>query len=244
MTLSRRRFLGGAGAVALGFMGLRRAVARPGDGAGYGPLVRDPKGVLDLPEGFEYGVISRGGQKMTDGYYVPHLPDGMAAFEGPDGVTILLRNHECDPPVPGPFAHKRELVKKLGDKLYDKGGGLTPGPGGVTTIVYDTKKRRTLREFLSLAGTYRNCAGGPTPWGSWISCEEDTTRKGLHEECLAEKDHGRLVGVTAKGGIYTFAYNRVHTEFAGAVFSPDGTTLFVNLQDAGKTIAITGPWAA
>jgi hypothetical protein len=31
-------------------------------------------------------------------------------------------------------------------------------------------------------------------------------------------------------------------EFAGAVLSPDGSTLFVNIQSPGLTMAITGPW--
>ena len=31
-------------------------------------------------------------------------------------------------------------------------------------------------------------------------------------------------------------------ELAGAVFSPDGSTLFVNIQTPGVTVAITGPW--
>jgi secreted PhoX family phosphatase len=46
--------------------------------------------------------------------------------------------------------------------------------GGTTTLVFDTATGRLDRQFLSLAGTQRNCAGGPTPWGSWISCEETT----------------------------------------------------------------------
>ena len=32
------------------------------------------------------------------------------------------------------------------------------------------------------------------------------------------------------------------SELAGACFSPDGTTLFVNIQRPGMTVAITGPW--
>jgi secreted PhoX family phosphatase len=31
-------------------------------------------------------------------------------------------------------------------------------------------------------------------------------------------------------------------EFGGAVFSADGETLFVNLEFAGVTVALWGPW--
>jgi secreted PhoX family phosphatase len=69
-----------------------------------------------------------------------------------------------------------------------------------------------------------------SPWGDLIVCE-DRTGKVI-----------RMVGVTPKGKFYTFAKNHVNTEFAGSCFSPDGSTLFVNIQKKGLTVAITGPW--
>ena len=52
-----------------------------------------------------------------------------------------------------------------------------------------------------------------------------------------------LVGITPEGSIYKFAHNAASdSEFAGATFSPDGSTLFVNIQGDGLTLAITGPW--
>jgi secreted PhoX family phosphatase len=69
------------------------------------------------------------------------------------------------------------------------------------------------------------------PWGDLIVCED---RSG---------DEVRLVGVTPTGRLYTFARHHRHCEFAGVTFSPDGLTLFVNVQGAGLTIAIAGPWA-
>jgi secreted PhoX family phosphatase len=52
-----------------------------------------------------------------------------------------------------------------------------------------------------------------------------------------------LVGVTREGKLYKFAKNVLNTsELAGATFSPDGSTLFVNIQSPGMTLAITGPW--
>ena len=69
-----------------------------------------------------------------------------------------------------------------------------------------------------------------TPWGDLIICED-----GPEEEFL--------VGVTPEGHLYKFARNAGNmSELAGATFSPDGTTLFVNIQSHGITLAITGPW--
>ena len=65
-----------------------------GIGAGYGPLLPDAGGILDLPEGFSYRVLSRTGDAMSDGLLVPGLPDAMAAFAGPQGRTLLVCNHE------------------------------------------------------------------------------------------------------------------------------------------------------
>jgi secreted PhoX family phosphatase len=59
-----------------------------------GPLRADPDGLLDLPDGFSYRVISKSGDAMDDGLKVPPAHDGMAAFPGPDGRVILVCNHE------------------------------------------------------------------------------------------------------------------------------------------------------
>ncbi len=60
---------------------------------GFGPLVPDPEGILNLPQGFSYKIISRWQETMSDGFLVPGNADGMAAFTGPDGLTVVLRNH-------------------------------------------------------------------------------------------------------------------------------------------------------
>ncbi|MBD1868203.1 DUF839 domain-containing protein [Cyanobacteria bacterium FACHB-471] len=131
---------------------------------GYGSLVRDPNGLLDLPPGFQYRILSQTGNVMSDGHPVPGNPDGMAAFAGRDNTIILVRNHEMN----------------LGE--WDKPAAIAPshktydstGRGGTTTLILN-RDRRIIRDFVSLAGTHRNCAGGATPWGSWISCEEDVS---------------------------------------------------------------------
>lgn len=197
MSQSRREFLKQCGAVSLGFAGLQtmliqNANAVPDVGlsiGGFGPLIRDPRGVLDLPAGFSYTIISFAGQDMDDGLVVPGDPDGMAAFPGPDGKTILVRNHELNGDVPsgGAFGYANERLDKVDTtKLYDAGFGKTPGLGGTTTVVFDTNTQRKEYEYLSLAGTWRNCAGGPTPWNSWITCEETVIKAGD----VCGKDHG------------------------------------------------------
>lgn len=153
--------------------------------SGYGRLLQDPGGRLNLPPGFRYRIISRVGREMSDGLLVPGLPDGMHAFADPSGVTRVLRNHELNQRSPETaFAGLRgALPPELRRRVYDTAAGR----GGVTTLVFDTRTQTLEREFLTLAGTLRNCAGGPTPWGSWISCEETLLKTGQEG---AVRDHG------------------------------------------------------
>ncbi len=180
-TISRRRFLSSALAAAtLGgpFAALQaRAAAggvkgRPAVSADYGPLapVRDHTTglpLLSLPRGFEYLSYGWTGDPMNDGLVTPSSHDGMAAFRMGDGVR-LVRNHERGNGV-GAFV--------AAPYTYDPRSG-----GGTSTLLFDPDAGAWLASHASLAGTVRNCAGGPTPWGSWLSCEEtfltDTRRHG------------------------------------------------------------------
>ena len=200
MAMSRRNFIGSsvAGAVlATGSMsavidssvsahgygnGRRRRRRKPV--TGYGDLVPDPDGLLDLPEGFRYRALSREGDPMGRDV-VPSLHDGMAAFSAGWGRTALIRNHEIKPddieedgliPVP----QRKRFT-------YDP-----DSPGGTTTLIVG-RDRRLLKHRASLSGTANNCAGGPTPWGTWLSCEETTDTYG--------KPHGYMFEVDPwKGG--------------------------------------------
>lgn len=189
---SRRSFLRHAGVVTAAFAGLQRwaqGAAQTDAKKLDEKLKQDFYGVMDLPEGFSYTVFSEMGETMSDGLLVPGKHDGMGAFAGPDGKTILVRNHELDPAWTDQCAwgKKRALFQKVDRrKLYDAGKGKKPGLGGTTTVHFDTKTGKVERQFLSLAGTYVNCAGGVMPWGSWISCEEHTQ----NAEDDVERDHG------------------------------------------------------
>ena len=200
MNTNRRQFLRTSAAYAVGFAGLRTLV-NPAFGdslspssasqIGYGELVSNLSGLLDLPKGFSYQVIGEVGQKMDDGLLLSAMPDGMATFPGPNGLTLIVRNHENTPMKDGPFGKGGKLdeeryAKVDASKLYDDGQGELPCTGGTTTVVYDTKNQKVVKQFQSLAGTERNCAGGPTPWGTWISCEETVDKPGV----ILEGDKG------------------------------------------------------
>ena len=98
---------------------------------------------------------------MSDGNKVPLAHDGMGVFNMEDGKFRLVRNHE-DRNAPGAGSAAIDAAKS-----YDLKGG-----GGTTTLVVNPFTRQLERHWLSLSGTTVNCAGGITPWNSWITCEE------------------------------------------------------------------------
>lgn len=156
----------------------------------YGPLEPDPAGLLDLPPGFSYRVISQLGDAMDDGLRVPDHADGMGAFHIDADRVALVRNHELEPKHAASGAFATPAGTGHGFDRGADGGWL---PGGTTTLVYNQRTGKVERQHLSLAGTIRNCAGGTTPWGSWLTCEEDVSRAG---NGLGE-DHGWVFEVPA-----------------------------------------------
>ncbi|MDB4435967.1 DUF839 domain-containing protein [Akkermansiaceae bacterium] len=222
--MQRRSFLTTSAAAATGFLGLQKYLHAQSAASGarvtapYGELISDPAGILDLPKGFRYQIISKKGTVMSDGLKVPGMPDGMACFPGREGTVVLVRNHELgigsqnDSPFP-----EAEFPSDLDSDLsHDPGKGKEPPHvGGTTNIVYDPKTGEVLREFLSLTGTDRNCAGGAMPWGTWITCEEPadlTSRRGEdHGYCFEVKatDDGKLQKAVALKKLGRFRHEAV-----------------------------------
>lgn len=179
---SRRKFLTlmGAGASStLAIASLEKFYQRAEAGEslaaeGFGALQKDPRGIFNLPPGFQYRILSTTGEMMDDGTPVPKDHDGMAAFPGENGEIILVRNHEIN------YGQGRS-VQAPPEYQYDGAGR-----GGTTTVILN-RDRQLVRHYVSLAGTCRNCAGGVTPWGTWISCEEDNATP---QTANVEQKHG------------------------------------------------------
>ena len=130
---------------------------------GYGPLVNvGPE--LALPAGFSSTVLSHNGKSMSDGTPTPGAFDGMAAFPLPNGNVRLIRNHENRD---RPWSTR---PKGNPAKAYD-----AKAAGCVTSLEVRLPPNgppELIRDFVSLTGTIVNCAGGPTPWQTWLTCEE------------------------------------------------------------------------
>jgi secreted PhoX family phosphatase len=217
--INRRKFLSKTAqtagvAFAMQSFVARGALADSGNGSrgkksdgDYGDLVptateNTGETLLALPQGFRYTVFGRTGTIMSDGRPTPPAHDGMAAFATHDN-----RDHiELDDPQldhDNRTDHKRLITLVRNHEVTFSSPGVALDPtmaydpltgGGTTTLIVDAETRLPVRSFVSISGTHNNCAGGPTPWGSWITCEENVS--GLVRGF--SQPHGYVFEVSAK----------------------------------------------
>jgi uncharacterized protein len=195
--LSRRHFiqsgLAAGASLAFGPTFWREALSASADparvGAGpYGPLGPPDANGIRLPQGFSSRVIARAGQSVEGtGYTWPQFPDGGATFPAGDGGWILVVNSETPPDAEVP---------------------LETSGGGASAIRF-RRDGRIESAYRILGGTSTNCAGGKTPWGTWLSCEEH--REGRVWEC----DPGGQRGASVHPALGVFSHEAACVDEVG-----------------------------
>lgn len=195
---------------------------------GYGTLrrVADQDGVevLALPDGFEYVTFSKIGEAMSDGTPVPRAHDGMGAFRGRRGDTLLIRNHEvrtAPGTVPGSVQGPAEL-------RYDP-----LAPGGTTSLLFDTRRGRLERHWVSFAGSIVNCAGGIAYHNAgWITSEESVS--GPNQGFGRKHGYNFLVPASADGPVAAAPLTAMG-RFAHEAVATDPRTGYVyETEDSGN----------
>ncbi len=208
----------------------RRCGRRPGAAIGYGPR-RDPAGILALPKGFSYTIVSRSGETLLDGGVpFPSDPDANGVFAAGNGTTIVT-NHEVGGSEP--FG-----VPAVDGLTYDPGAR-----GGTTTTALDRSGARQA-QYVSVAGTVNNCAGGITPWGTWLTCEETEARAGSNG---FTKAHGYVFEVDPASQAANVGKSPIPLKFLGrfaheaVAVDPSSSAVYLT-EDAGSPNGLFFRW--
>ncbi len=249
MSLTRRQMLNrtgtaGAGAVALG-LGVSATTPAAAESTSSGPskggrlfppLTAGSGDLLALPQGFAYEVVAVAGEtELHDGTgkvigLTPERADGTLAVAAGSGYR-LVQNHEAGPGSSLPVPH-------VAGTVYDEGV-----LGGGCTVLDLTRSGRRRSEWVGLSGTISNCAGGPTPWGSWLTCEETDAKAGTG---TLTKDHGYVFEVFADAPsnqcpLPIEAWGRAPHE--AVVVEPSRTRVYLT-EDASKPTGLLYRWTA
>lgn len=251
MTLTRRQMIRGSAVAGVGAASLATGILAGGSEAAaspksggrsrlFPPLESRPGALLALPKGFSYEVIAEAGvTELEDGRgnsigTSPNRMDGTGAFRTPKGYR-LVQNHELGAGASQPVPHVRGTV-------YD--AGIV---GGGCTVVDLSRSGKRRSEWVGLAGTISNCAGGVTPWGSWLTCEETETKAGTTTGGqVTEQDHGFVFEVLPAGPDDQMpkpikAWGRAAHE--AVVIAPNRTEVYLT-EDASNPNGLLFRWTA
>ena len=201
MSLTRRKFLNAGFSVSTSF-GVSAALSTLNSRLTLGETIQQGElqpvndevtglPLLRLPEGFRYRSFGWTGEKMADGLATPPAQDGMGVVSADGDIVTLVRNHEV--------SGDKGALGKGNPQPWDAKAG-----GGCTSLEFDVAKGEWRKSWLSYSGTSRNCAGGTTPWGTWLTCEETVLGPGSIDRYKKtkrnfEQEHGWIFEVSPDG---------------------------------------------